>query len=293
MKKRTHLSNSRGVALLVTLFAVMMMVFMAVEIGYNTRVELVVGAAQLDRLKAYYLAKTGVQLSMLRIYVFNQVIKKFGGQQGVNPSMFDVIWQFPLSWPPALPPEAGLVSQDSLKDTLSKSFIDGSFATSIEGEGRKIDLNDLVSPVEAIRKAINAQLVQLIQNRLDADDEWARKHRDVVRPQEIINNITDWMDPDLDSLNGGSELSGYANTDPPISPANRSLKTVDELHMIAGVTDEVFNILGPRVTIYGHGIDVNMASEEVLRSLDKQITKEVTKQIITRRSDPDKGRKRF
>src|ERR1035441_6856738 len=104
-------SNQSGIALLITLFAIMIMIFLAVEIGYNTHVELKVGAAQVDRLKAYYLAKAGVQLSVLRINAYKTVASKFGQALGSNKSDLDLIWKFPFTWPPMIPEEANGVDK--------------------------------------------------------------------------------------------------------------------------------------------------------------------------------------
>jgi len=136
---------------------------------------------------------------------------------------------------------------------------------------------------------VNAELVLMIQNRLNVDDTWARNHRN-LKPQEIVNNIADWIDEDNVSRNGGSESDYYQDTAPPIKPPNRSMKTLDELHMVAGVTDEIYNVLAPRLTLWGDkGINVNYASKDVIRSIDQQITDKIGDAIIERRTDESKG----
>ncbi len=274
---------------MVTLFAILIMIFLAVEIGYNTHVELKVGAAQVDRLKAFYLAKAGVQLSLLRISAYNVVSTKFGAQLGPQKSDLDLIWKFPFAWPPLVPDEISGVDKAQIKEIVKKSTIDGAFSTSIETESGKIDINDLDSPSPAVQKAVNAELVQILTNRMNAEDDWAQNHRN-LRPQEIINNIADWIDEDDNSRNGGSEASYYTDTNPPIKPPNRSIKTLEELHMVAGVTDDVYRVLVPNLTLWGDkSINVNQASKIVLRSIDVQITDQIADAIIERRTDESKG----
>ena len=288
-KKVGKSKKERGVALLITLFAVMIMTFLALEIAYNSHVELAVGASQVDRLKAYYLAKSGVQFSLLRIKVYQTALQKFGGQLGAQKSMLDMIWQLPFSWPPLLPPELSSFDKDNINKAVKKSFIDGVFQTQIESEGSKIDVNDLASPSEALKKTVNAQLVQLLQNRIALDDQWARDHRN-LRPQELVNNIADWVSADPNSLNGGSKASQYGGTEPPIVPASRPMKTIEELHMVKGITDDIYKLLVPKLTVYGtKGINVNAASADILQSIDKLITKDLSDQIIARRNDSTKG----
>jgi general secretion pathway protein K len=296
LKKGAMLKKSqRGIAILITLFSIMIMTFLALEIAYNSQVEYAVSSSQLDQLRAYYLAKTGIQFSLLRINIYKKVMSQFGAQLGPTKSQLDLIWQFPFVWPPILPPEMSPFDKDNIEKAVKKSYIEGQFATGIESESGKIDINDLASPVPALAKAVNAQLVEIIQNRLNENDEWSENHRSGTRPQEIVNNIADWVSPGNDSLNGGSKLSNYPSsnslTGQNVVPTSRPLKTISELHMVKGVTEDIYNLLLPRITIYGaKGINVNSAKAEVLQSIDKVITKEVAAKIVEHRSaDPSDG----
>ncbi|MBK9293367.1 MAG: general secretion pathway protein GspK [Oligoflexia bacterium] len=281
--------NQRGIAMLVALSAVLIMTFLAVEVGYNTSVELAVGVSQMDRLKAYYLARAGVKISLLRIKIYKTIIKRFGNLTGQQKSMVEMIWSFPLVWPPNAASSMGLVDKQEFDKAVKNSLMDGSFMTTIEPEGNKIDVTDLISPSKILKESSYNQLVAIIKNKIDEDDDWADLNRN-LKPEEVVNNITDWMDEDTQSLNGGDENSYYFNIDQKLKPTNRPFKTLNELHMVAGVTDEVFNHLLPRITLYGiKGINVNTASKEVIRSIDKQIDDKVADEIIQRRTDPDQG----
>lgn len=279
--------NEKGMALLITLFAILMMTFLAVEIGYNTAVELGVSSAQVDRLKAYYLAKSGIQLSLLRIHVFRKATQQFGSTLGSNKSALDIIWQFPLAWPPALPPDASGFDKRGMEELVKESLIDGAFATSIEGEGSKIDVNDL--SYARLREPVKRQLMKILQDRIDGEDAWAQRNND-LDPEEVVDNIIDWITPGDISVRGGSKRSNYGDTEPPYYPPQRPMKTIEELHLIKGVTDDVYDVIAPRLTVYGtKGINVNLASKDVLMSLDPQIDEEVVKEIIQRRSDQNLG----
>jgi general secretion pathway protein K len=60
--------------------------------------------------------------------------------------------------------------------------------------------------------------------------------------------------------------------------------------MVAGMTDELFEVLAKRVTVYGSkGINVNYSVKEVLKSLDPQLTDEIVDKIIKRRSNSNEG----
>ncbi len=56
------------------------------------------------------------------------------------------------------------------------------------------------------------------------------------------------------------------------------------------MTDEIYQVLAKRVTVYGSkGVNVNYSDKEVLKSLDIQMTDEIVDKIITRRSSPEEG----
>jgi general secretion pathway protein K len=283
------LKNEKGIALLITLFAIMIMVFLAVEVSYNTAVELRVSAAQVDRLKAYYLAKAGVELSVLRINAYKTVLAKFGQQLGASKSELDMIWSFPFAWPPLLPDGASDFDKEQVKSAIKTSSIEGTFNATITAESGKININDMGSTNQALATATYNQIYALIQDRMNAEDDWARNHEN-LRPQEIVNNISDWITEGNQSKSGGDKTAPYVNSSPTIKPAYRSLKTIEELHQIAGVTDDVYNVIAPYVTVYGEkGVNVNYASAYVLQSIDKQMTADIAKAMITRRDDQTKG----
>src|SRR5690606_23279855 len=111
----------------------------------------------------------------------------------------------------------------------------------------RIDLTDLVSPSEALRNTTRATLVRLIENRIQEEDAFARRNRD-LRPDEIINNIIDWMDADNISLNSGDESNFYSDITDVKLPPNQPFKSLEELHMVAGMTDDLYEFLAPYVT---------------------------------------------
>ena len=66
-------------------------------------------------------------------------------------------------------------------------------------------------------------------------------------------------------------------------PPNRSFRTIYELRLVKGMTDEFFDILEPNITIYGlKGINPNTASKEVLKAIDPAMTDEIVDEIKKR-----------
>ena len=90
---------------------------------------------------------------------------------------------------------------------------------------------------------------------------------------EIIDNIGDWIDPDVeinqfDGRRGGAERSTYDRLDLQYSIRNGKLLTLLEVYLINGVVDTWFSPLEDQFTVYGDGkINVCTASKDLVESL--------------------------
>ena len=286
------LQNNRGIALLIAMFAMMLMLFIAVEVSYDANVEYVVASQQVGKLKAYYSAKAGMELSLLRINLYKQAVVGLGDKLGPARGMLDMIWSFPLMWPIVLPDGVSRVEKDQLGKIQKESLMDSAFQTAITAESGKIDLNDLGSPVKGIRDYTTRQLLKIFETELRNNDAFNSQYGG-FKFDEVVNNIADWVDEDQEGRNGGDEKSAYRDRegdDVVFLPPNMTFKTIEELHMVAGMKDDFFKLLAPRVTLYGvKGVNVNFAPRELLESLDYTMDKKVVDAVITRRSSPKEG----
>lgn len=66
--------------------------------------------------------------------------------------------------------------------------------------------------------------------------------------EETADAILDWTDSDDEQREFGAEIDYYTTLDPPYSPANAPLKTIDELLLVRGITPEL---------LYGADLDRN------------------------------------
>ncbi len=286
--------NQKGVALLIAVFTVVIITYLVSEILYETNVEYVVNSQAVNRLKAYYAAKSGLEISLLRIKIYNKVQKQFASQiPAEQKKLLEMIWEFPFSWPPMVPEEASGVDKDMIRDKVKESTMDAVYVTSISDEGSKIDINDLGSPSKGLREITKKLLMQIFENRFKNDEQWARTH-DGLEYEKVINNIADWVDGDSNGSNGSDERSPYASInsmgmEKPYPP-NRAFRSIEEMRLVAGMTDEIYDMLKDRITVYGtRAINPNHASGDLLKALDVSINDEVVSKILSRRSDPDKG----
>lgn len=286
------IDNRKGIALIMAVSAVSLLIYLAMEVMYDSNVEYVVNSQALNRTKAYYAALAGVDVSMLRIKTYLQIKKKMGKMASSMPFL-EQIWKFPLIWPLELPTDINGVEKDLIGAKVKLSLMDATFRTDIEDEGSKIDLNDLASPSKVLSELAKKQLLGIFNQKIKDDDAFRDRYSS-FKFEELINRISDWMSTKRDSLNGGSKLQAYQGSKNKIQPPNRAFRTLQEVRLVAEMNDELFALLEPRITIYGiKGVNPNTASKEVLMTLDEGITAEVADKIIERVQDNDTGKGPF
>jgi general secretion pathway protein K len=288
-KTAAMLKDEGGIAMMMAIFTVTVLMIIATEVMYETNVELIVSSQQVNQLKAHYAAKSGVQISLLRIAIYRKAAAMAGDM--IPTSMLDPIWQMPFSWPPVVPPTASIITKGEIQKAVKESKMEGQYIATIESEGSKIDINDLDSPSKVIADSTRQQILQIFQSQMDGNEQFANRHRGDDFEQ-IVNNITDYIDADKvgRGKTGGDESALYPDRPNDLIPPNSPFKTMEELHMVAGMTDEIFDLLKPRITVYGtKGVNINYAKKDVLMSLSSQITEERADKIIEDRAKKERG----
>lgn len=293
--KNSRLGNEkseRGAALMLALFATTLLMVIATEIMYETSVEYVVSTQSVNQVRAYWAARAGTEMSLLRIHIYRQALA-MGASQLPDPKILDEIWRQPFLWPPPVPDSMTIAEGDEIKKAVKSSDLTAlkvSYLATIEAEGAKIDINDLGSPSKIMAEAAKRQLEQLFNQKLENDEEFAKRFRGFDF-QEVINNIADWIDADDTSRNGGSERQSYSDRQrSTFFPPNQPLRTLPELHQIAGMTDALYDVISPAITLYGgKGINVNQATKEVFKAFGTGFTDERIGRILADRQDPKRG----
>lgn len=286
------LKNQKGVALLMALFAMTILIFLATEISYDTNVEYISASQRVNKIKAYYAAKAGVEISLLRILIYKKTAAQYGEllQKAGGMSLLDLIWKFPFTWPPTVGEDVDSVTKGQIQGLVGDSFMDAVYATTISSEGGKIDINDIGSENEKLAKSTQEQIIKIFQREVENNEKFADKYSgfDFV---ELINNMADWIDTDKEGRNNSDERSAYSDIENEFIPPNQPFKTLEELHMVKGMEDELFNVLKNKVTIYGvKGVNINYASNDVIRAIDPQLdSDEIMNLINERRNDPLQG----
>ncbi|MCP5431899.1 MAG: general secretion pathway protein GspK [Alphaproteobacteria bacterium] len=100
--------------------------------------------------------------------------------------------------------------------------------------------------------------------------------------------IVDWRDEDHERQPGGAEDEDYAQAGMTFAPADRPFLSVDELHMVLGMDEGLFERLAPYVTVSRRrgGIGGHAASRAVLMTLPDFDAAKADSLISKRSRDP-------
>jgi general secretion pathway protein K len=84
----------------------------------------------------------------------------------------------------------------------------------------------------------------------------------------VAQAIMDWRDLDDLRRTRGAERDEYVQADAPVLPANGPFGSVDELRLVTGVTEEIYDRVAGYLTTSGSGrVNVSAAPAEVLSAL--------------------------
>lgn len=283
---RSSKFSKKGVALLLAMTSLILMVFVASEVSTDSTIEYVVNSQEINRIKAFYSARSSLDLALLRIKVYQQASRMPlppGFSQQLN-----MVWSFPFAWPLPIGPDASIAAKDDIEGAAKASIFDGQYTHTITDEGSKVDINDLASPSKTLREITKKQVMTIFEGKLQNDDKFREVYAN-FNFGELVNRIADWMSEKNSSENGGDKRQPFQSLGDKYPP-NRGFRTIDEMRLVPGMTEEFFNLMSGSVTIYGSkAINPNTASKDVLKSLDAGMTEEAIRDAIERRDDEEKG----
>jgi len=153
-----------------------------------------------------------------------------------------------------------------------RNFLDfeGDFLAEIVDEDSKVNIG-LISTYGTVPLMENPTAIQLFGLMSGEEhDQWFYD-RNIDR-WELISNLLDWVDRDnmRSGAQGGYEDDLYNNLDSPYLSKNASFDTKEEIRLVEGWQDDVFDRFAEHITLYGSGkININTASPEVLMGLLK------------------------
>jgi type II secretory pathway component PulK len=286
-----------GAALLTVLVAMMLMSLMLFEFQYQAMVERRLAYNELAQLQAYYLAKSGARIGLLRVALFGRALRSPlfrsipGGAAAIRPFL-EMIWSLPL---PPFPPIAQAkdkmlkADRDNADKVLKQTKVkEGESTHVISSEGGKINLNDLVIPERFRDQRTNftgpmrgafdytARLLYFyLENLIRESDDPAQEYGN-MRPEEVVYNIIDWVTPGDYAYGGGNKDQFYEQQDPPYRAKRNRFYSLEELRLVKGIDDFLFEKLRGKVTVYSYSgkINLNSADRVVMKAIYPDFTED-------------------
>lgn len=127
----------------------------------------------------------------------------------------------------------------------------------IEDENSKFNINSIISSNGTANEKALSSLKRLFEHLN-------------INPSLALT-VADWIDPDSEPRGPNSEDNAK----------NSYLWSINELKLINGVDEKIFETISPFITIYGNGmININTAKLPVLMSLSDEMTEALAKKII-------------
>jgi general secretion pathway protein K len=138
-----------------------------------------------------------------------------------------------------------------------------------------------------------SEMGKIDMNKADAkllEAVFAQAPLDEERQKKLIGAILDWRDPDdLLSLEG-AEKKEYKDAGLKYHPRNKPFQSMEELQMVLGMDENVYNWLEPMVTVYSGQAQVNLkvATLKVLK-LMPNLDADLLENFITSRLDSNRN----
>ncbi len=250
MRERiNHRGDERGIALILALLILALLVALVLQFDAEARLQLKEAEAFRESVKARALSQAGLKAAraILQHDVFLKRLKK------QEADTLEDVWAIPIT-----------------NFQLGESLLSARLAD----ERGKLNLNDLADTADP-----NVRAVRM--------DRFKRLFKLVSVDPSLADAIADWVDADDIAEPTGAETSYYQSQNPPYRAANGPLKTLAELRLIKGVTEEIVNRLAPYVTVYpangGGWVNINTADPLVIQALDERITSGLALEIVQAR----------
>jgi len=230
------------------------------------------------------------------------------------------IWSFPLIFPIPTEIPGLLPSQkEELKKFADSSTLAGNFTAVIESESGKFNINSVLegytssalapktsasaspsstprtpgaatpsaspsvnpsaspsavasfNPVEA-RENFQSLIQSIYDQKAESDPDFADQHRD-FRVEDFTDSLFSYIDRTYEKRN--SSVQEF------VPPKHAPMYSLSELHQIAPLDDELFDLFAPSLTAgLTSGVNINTLQEPTLRALFPKMTQEEAKEFF-------------
>lgn len=270
-------------ALLMVITTIAILTSVVVEFAYNTHVDLRLAANARDALRAQYLARSATNFARLVLSWQGQVNQAAEAMSALGMGQNFQLWrvlpmdssaingfmeavrgeseddeEIPLA--PLSPQPGELVPAANLSPFGSYQ---GAFSADIEDEEAKINVNKLNNPGAGGNFTAMALLQLFSDERWEFLFEEENLHDERVTPEELLIRLRDWideneveqgLDPTLPTSyfvdTASDEERNYVRYPQRYKPKNNLFDTMDELHLVSGMSDRLMTAFGDHLTVY-------------------------------------------
>lgn len=256
-RKPTASRRERGVAIIIVTVIISMLCAIVMDFTENTNRELMAAANARDEFRAELLATSGENLSKLIVKIQEVFIDKLRPLLHMDIQISDYANLILEAFAGSKQEVAGLEGMLGLPADKTKGLgLDddtGTFDVAITSEDAKINvncagvgLNQQTAVATRLMALIAPQRYDLLFSTPDLDGQ-------ITDRQTFISAIIDWIDPDLALFGnpGAAEDYGYDRLKDPYKSHDAFIDSVEELHMVRGMNDDVWNAFGASLTAYG------------------------------------------
>lgn len=247
--------KQKGSILIAVLWSLFFLSALALAIHSYIGTQLDLASNLRDRVKMRYLAQSAVQRAILELR--NDEVLEY--------DTLNELWSH---------------NEKEFKDIVVS--LDGSFSLKYVrdmGEGVEETFYGMVDEERKIN--INQVSSQVLKQLFEVIAE-------VPSPEagDIADAIIDWRDEDDELSEYGAENGYYQTLNPPYSCKNKNFEVLEELFLVKGMTQEIFDKVKSFITIFGDGgVNINTADTLVFQSLG--LTLSLAEKIRRYRSGSD------
>ncbi len=285
-RKRAPRFTQKGIALIAVASVIAFIAVVSAEFSYNTNVDYAQAANARDDMRAYFLARSGMNLSRIVIKVQKDIIDKYRKYLG------------DLQLADYLPMLVGIFggSKEEVKafaDMVGGIDVDhikglglpaGEFNIEVGTDDGKINMNcanGSAATVKQLELMLDAMVLPQGYDRMfeerDGDGQFTDR-------QTFVKALIDWVDRDTAAYgsNGQPEDYGYEQRTPPYKARDNYLDSVDDLQAVRGMDERRWALFGGAFTIYGKcKVNVNAANDlNVIMAIIAQSAKDPNDPVL-------------
>lgn len=267
--------KQRGVALLMVLGFLALLGSVVADFQFSSQIDVQLALNARDELQAEMNALSALRFRALLLKqsrkmqtVVETLMKGMGG--GMQAPPIGVVLE-------SLPVECGLMSAITKKvdktldgDNAEEDFFPGECLATSESEHSKISINLLRNSIEGHAAQVQMTLLGILSDprMLKFWQENDRNGQHAESPVALIGHITDWIDADhTETGSFGDEDRYYQYLKDPYRAKNAPMDSVEELRLVHGMNDALFELLRDQITVYNSDAKIEIATAPIERIL--------------------------